>query len=406
MVVAGHLLDGAPAIRPGSLRVSGVDAARRAVDSLAKAGAAFIKVYSRLSEQAFRAAADQAKKNGLHFAGHVPNLVTVDEAVSLGMRTIEHLQQFTTACSSRETELRQQYCDAVAWPKKWDSVAVAGRAQLNIQQATFDAVRCAALASRIARSETWLVPTFTLLRSVAYLDDTTLKKDPRLVYLPKPFAASWDPAQDFPMVTPDRRAWPADRRGNAHADAARRRSPGRGATPVRFAVALLLATVPPARGQPAPTSYCVEAHRFMIQDRRMAAEVERDTVDDWRTGRKPVGCRVTGAGVTTEGVAGAARRFYERLRAAGWTRTPDPRDAPNEASLRYRKDGVDCLFNVYRDGTLLTDAELRVSEARIPGPGEERYGAFAMCIPAAPAARRDRLAPSDGGSAAPWSSSG
>ncbi len=137
-----------------------------------------------------------------------------------------------------------------------------------------------------------------------------------------------------------------------------------------------------------PTQYCEGAHRFMTGDQRMAAEVERDTIDDWRTGQKVVGCRVTAAGVTRDGVPRAAILFYERLRAQGWTRTPDPRDAPNESSLRYRKDGVDCLFNVYRDGTLLTEAEGRVAEARVPGPGEERLGIFAMCMPAMPAKPR------------------
>lgn len=210
-VVAGHILDGAPAIWPGSLGVKGADAARRAVDSLARAGAAFIKVYSRLSEDEFRAAGEQAKQNGLHFAGHVPSQVTVDEAVSQGMRTIEHLQQFTTACSSREAELRQQYRDAVASPKGWDSAAVVGRAQLNVQVESFDAARCAALAQRIAKRETWLVPTFTVLRSVAYLDDSTLKQDPRLAYIPKFFSASWDPRQDFRFRAVTAQGW-ADRK--------------------------------------------------------------------------------------------------------------------------------------------------------------------------------------------------
>ncbi|MBK8247620.1 MAG: amidohydrolase family protein [Gemmatimonadetes bacterium] len=210
-VISGHILDAAPAIWPGSLGIKGADAARRAVDSLAKAGAAFIKVYSRLNEEEFRAAGEQAKRNGLHFAGHVPSLVTVDEAVAQGMRTIEHLQQFTTACSSREAELRQQYRDAVASPKSWDSAAVMGRAQLSIQVETFDAARCAALATRVARSETWLVPTFTVLRSVAYLDDSTLKQDPRLAYIPKFFSASWDPKQDFRFRAITPQGW-ADRK--------------------------------------------------------------------------------------------------------------------------------------------------------------------------------------------------
>ena len=149
-----------------------------------------------------------------------------------------------------------------------------------------------------------------------------------------------------------------------------------------------LAIFASARATAQPTAYCVEAHRFLTADRQMAAEAERDTIDDWRTGRKVAGCRVTAAGVTKDGVKRAAEHFYERLRARGWTRTPDPRDAPNEASLRYRISGVDCLFNVYRDGLLMTEAEGRVSDARVPAAGEERYGVLALCMPAMPAKPR------------------
>lgn len=157
---------------------------------------------------------------------------------------------------------------------------------------------------------------------------------------------------------------------------------------MRVVLLLFVVLLGPQVMRAQPTRYCEGAHRFMTMDRRMAAEVERDTIDDWRTGQKVAGCRITAAGLTREGVQRAAITFYERLRAQGWVRTPDPRDAPNESSLRYRKDGADCLFNVYRDGTLLTEAEGRVADVRVPGPGEERFGIFAMCMPAMPARRR------------------
>jgi imidazolonepropionase-like amidohydrolase len=214
IVGAGHILDGAPGIWPGSVTVKGAEETRRAVDSLAKAGAAFIKVYSRLSADEFRAAAEQAKANGLHFAGHVPQRVTVDEALALGMRTIEHLQQFTTACSSKEGEMRQQLVDAAASPKAWDSAAVIARQQLPVLVSTFDRVRCAALAQRVARSETWMVPTFTVLRSIAYLDDSTLRRDPRLKYIPQFFSASWDPSKDFRFRAVTAEGW--QQRRQAH----------------------------------------------------------------------------------------------------------------------------------------------------------------------------------------------
>ncbi|MGQ0646877.1 MAG: amidohydrolase family protein [Gemmatimonadaceae bacterium] len=207
IVGAGHILDGKPEIWPGSVGVRDPDETRRAVDSLAKAGAAFIKVYSRLTPEAFRAAAAQARKHGLDIAGHVPSLVSVDEALTLGMRTIEHLQMFTTACSSREEHLRADLTAAVASPKAWDSAAVISRGQLSVQVETFDRARCQALAKRVAASTTWMVPTMVVLRSTAWLDDSTLKDDPRLKYIPRFFSASWDPKTDFRFRTVTAEGW-------------------------------------------------------------------------------------------------------------------------------------------------------------------------------------------------------
>ena len=80
--------------------------------------------------------------------------------------------------------------------------------------------------------------------------------------------------------------------------------------------------------------------------------------------------------------------FYEEIRDAGWTRTPEPRDAPNEASLRFRREGADCLFSFYSGGLLGTLAEATVDGATIPGPGERRYNFLVMCTPAMDAAPR------------------
>ena len=141
---------------------------------------------------------------------------------------------------------------------------------------------------------------------------------------------------------------------------------------------------------PADSTHCIEAARFLREVQRMAAEVERDTIDDWRTHKRIAGCRVTAAGVTGIGVAREAVRFYERLRAARWVRTPDPRDSPNEASLRFRWEKSDCLFNVNAQALLFTDAEFRVIDAVKVSPGETRYHVFVMCLPALPAAPAPR----------------
>jgi len=151
---------------------------------------------------------------------------------------------------------------------------------------------------------------------------------------------------------------------------------------------LLLALAPNAPDRsvsPADTVHCVAAARFLREQQHMVAAIDRDTIDDWRTGRRLSGCRVTAAGTTTSGIANEAVRFYERLRTAGWTRTPEPRDAPNEASLRFRWQRSDCVFNINDEARLGTDAELRVNEALQHVPGTTRYHVLALCMPALPA---------------------
>ena len=118
----------------------------------------------------------------------------------------------------------------------------------------------------------------------------------------------------------------------------------------------------------------------------MRAIVETDTIDDWRTHKHVPGCRITSAGTRSGTVQAEALKFYERLRAAKWTRTPNPIDSPNEASLRFRWEKTDCLFNVNALALLNTDAELAVNGALKVGAGDTVYQVYVTCMPAMPAA--------------------
>lgn len=131
-----------------------------------------------------------------------------------------------------------------------------------------------------------------------------------------------------------------------------------------------------------------EAAQRLLQTSGLAAITEPDTIDDWRSRRILQGCRVTAAGVTTRALSEEAARFYDGVRGSGWERTPAPADAPDEASLRFRldEDETDCLFNVYAQALLGTEAEREVALARVPQPSEERYFILALCTPAVAAA--------------------
>jgi imidazolonepropionase-like amidohydrolase len=197
MVASGHILDGAPPVWPGSVVARTADEARRAVDSLANAGAEFIKVYSRLTPEAFHAAADQAKRRGIPFAGHVPGLVTVAAASDAGIASIEHLTGLVGACSPLDPAIRGDIAAAVASPQGWDSAGKVSRAQAVQVLASYNPAECRSVAQRLARNGTRMVPTLVTLRATGFLDDTTLAHDPRLRYVPRMFAAQWNPRNDF-----------------------------------------------------------------------------------------------------------------------------------------------------------------------------------------------------------------
>ncbi len=91
LVVAGFTLNGIePA--PFHRRVTTAAEARAAVREMKVAGADLIKVHRGIGRDAFAAAIDEAKQQGLTLAGHVPLELSWIEGSNAGMRSIEHIQ--------------------------------------------------------------------------------------------------------------------------------------------------------------------------------------------------------------------------------------------------------------------------------------------------------------------------
>lgn len=66
--------------------------ARAAVRELKAAGVDFIKLHRATNRDVFQAVADETRRVGLTFSGHVPLALSWVEASEAGMRTIEHIQ--------------------------------------------------------------------------------------------------------------------------------------------------------------------------------------------------------------------------------------------------------------------------------------------------------------------------
>jgi imidazolonepropionase-like amidohydrolase len=154
---------------PGSYAVSNAEEAKAAFDLLASSGADFIKVYSSLSRESYLAIADEARRLGVPFAGHVPEAVSPAEAARAGQLSQEHLLNLLLAASTEEGSLREARLRDMADP----NLTASERARrLGFPEPeglfdTYDEDKAEALFETFVDYGIWQTPTLTLLQHFA-----------------------------------------------------------------------------------------------------------------------------------------------------------------------------------------------------------------------------------------------
>ncbi len=208
IVAAGPIVDGPKPVWPGSLAVKDETEGRQAVTKVKQAGSDFVKVYSLLPRDAFFAIADEAKKQGIPFAGHVPESVSAADASDAGQKSIEHLTGVLMACSRDEETLRMELLRAIANADPSTS-SRARRVPINIKAIqSYDQEKAASLFARFTRNGTWQSTTLTVLRSTAYLDDPSFTSDPRVRYVAPAMKDRWGNSKnDFRFKTYSAADW-------------------------------------------------------------------------------------------------------------------------------------------------------------------------------------------------------
>jgi hypothetical protein len=154
-------------LTPDAFAVGNADEARLAVNLLRASGADFLKVYNSLPRDAYFAIAQESKRLGIPFAGHVPEAVSAAEASEAGQRSQEHLLNILLACSTREEELRAQRIFSMNDP----AISAVDRAlELGFPNPqglfeSYDDSKAAALFRTFVKNGTWQTPTLALLQS-------------------------------------------------------------------------------------------------------------------------------------------------------------------------------------------------------------------------------------------------
>jgi len=194
VIYGSAIVDGDPPVWEGSIIVRKPDDARRIVDEIKADGADFVKIYNDISRDTYFALADEAHKQNIPFVGHLPYGVRASEASDAGQRSIEHLDGIAIACSKHEQSIIREL-RPLRYIEKMNLVAEAFR--------NMDAAQCQALFAQFRRNGTWQVPTLTVHRGMAFLNDGHFTSDPRRAYMSGEVRSRWEPQNDFRF-----RRWP------------------------------------------------------------------------------------------------------------------------------------------------------------------------------------------------------
>ena len=166
LVIAGPMLDGPKTQFPASIAIATAEDGRRAVAMLAGRGVDFIKIQSYVPRDAYFAIAEDCRRRGLIFVGHVPDAVRGSEAATAGQKSFEHLIGIFEGSSTAE-----------------DAMLSGGKSPSRFLD-TYDPAREAALTRILVAQQTWQCPTLYWERGQWLVDSIDVSHDPDSQYAP------------------------------------------------------------------------------------------------------------------------------------------------------------------------------------------------------------------------------
>jgi imidazolonepropionase-like amidohydrolase len=143
---AGPMLNG-KSFNEFQIAVENASEAKGAVRALHNSGVDFIKVHAAIGRDAYFGVADECRKLGMTFAGHLPRVITPEEASDAGQGTLEHLGTL------------------------FDGTAAAGLAPEQLRETIlrFRDQGAPELFARFARNGTYFTPTLAIERASLHL---------------------------------------------------------------------------------------------------------------------------------------------------------------------------------------------------------------------------------------------
>ena len=183
MIVSGPMLDGPKSSYQAALPITTPESGRQAVDMLHARGVDFIKVQSGVPRAAYFAIADETRRIGIEFEGHVPDSIRAQEAILSGQRTFEHLiGVFEASSADQDTYLKGSYGDK------------SGTKTVSKLLDAYDPAREQKIIRLIAANHVWQCPTLYWERGQWLVDSINFLDDPDIAYAPHTWVTSLWPA--------------------------------------------------------------------------------------------------------------------------------------------------------------------------------------------------------------------
>lgn len=171
---SGPKLEGYRPSWRGTLEVGTPEEVASALDRLQAMHVDFVKITDNtLKPETYLFAVREATRRGLRTSAHVPMALTIEQVISAGLTSIEHLEYLLKAGSVAETQVAADYAAGRLTYAEAAQALAAG----------FDRERAMRAYRGLAARGTFVTPTLNGSRIIAYLDRDDHSRDPFLAYI-------------------------------------------------------------------------------------------------------------------------------------------------------------------------------------------------------------------------------
>ena len=189
VILSGAWIDAPPGSWPGMFLAATPEEGRARVNEIAGQNWAAAKSYSMLSEDTYRAIADEAKRLGVRLVGHIPESVTLAAAIEAGQNGMEHFGRVTKACSTEEAAMTARVAAALEADDPRSAMIAEMATHNRIVLETWDRVRCEQVTDAMAAAGLHVTPT--LVVADFYVGTRPEADDIRMTTLPSAVREAW-----------------------------------------------------------------------------------------------------------------------------------------------------------------------------------------------------------------------